>query len=81
VSWAYDECGYACSDHASWTNAGYPASMPFEAHTRDMNPHIHSDLDTLSASDENASHALKFARLTAAFMAELAKGTLAPSPR
>ena len=21
-------CGYACSDHASWTSAGYPASMP-----------------------------------------------------
>jgi len=23
-------CGYACSDHASWTRAGYKASFPFE---------------------------------------------------
>ena len=22
ATWAFDACGYACSDHASWTRAG-----------------------------------------------------------
>lgn len=29
-SWREDECGYACSDHASWHENGYPASFPIE---------------------------------------------------
>jgi hypothetical protein len=27
----YDKCGYACSDHASRSALGFPASMPFES--------------------------------------------------
>ena len=76
VDWAYSECGYACSDHASWTLAGYPASMPFEAKLQDMNPHIHTPKDTIAKSDDSAEHAIKFAKLAAAFMGELAKGEL-----
>ena len=45
VKWGTDHCGYACSDHASWTNAGFPASMPFESKVRDMNRKIHSKND------------------------------------
>ncbi len=78
VRWSYSKCGYACSDHASWTQAGYPASMPFEAHFDDMNPFIHTADDTLAASGDEASHALKFAKLATAFMAELARGDLHP---
>ncbi|MGZ3695334.1 MAG: M20/M25/M40 family metallo-hydrolase, partial [Bdellovibrionota bacterium] len=26
-----DQCGYACSDHASWYRQGYPSVFPFEA--------------------------------------------------
>jgi leucyl aminopeptidase len=37
VKWSMDACGYACSDHASWTKNGYRASIPFEAHNKDMN--------------------------------------------
>ena len=40
----------------------------------DMNPFIHTRDDTLAASGDEASHALKFAKLAAAFMAELAGG-------
>ena len=71
-----DVCGYACSDHASWTNAGYPASMPFEAKMSQYNPTIHTASDTLAQSGNNAVHALKFSKLAAAYVAELAKGTL-----
>ena len=71
-----DVCGYACSDHASWTNAGFAASIPFESKVSQYNPTIHSANDTLAQSGNDAVHALKFAKLTAAYVAELAKGTL-----
>lgn len=67
-----DRCGYACSDHASWTALGFPASMPFEATKAQANPHIHSARDTFANSGNQAVHSLKFARLAAAFMIELA---------
>src|SRR5215217_4111008 len=68
-------CGYACSDHASWTNAGFAASIPFEALMGQHNNLIHTSGDTLAKSGNNANHALKFAKIAGAYMAELAKGT------
>jgi leucyl aminopeptidase len=76
ATWGTDSCGYGCSDHASWHNAGFPASMPFESRMSQYNPTIHTTGDTLSVSGNNANHALKFARLGAAYIAELAKGQL-----
>ena len=70
-------CGYACSDHASWHSRGFVASFPFEAIFGQYNPFIHTANDTLANSDSTGAHAAKFARLTAAYMAELAKGVLA----
>jgi leucyl aminopeptidase len=67
-----DRCGYACSDHASWHALGYAASSPFEARFRQANPAIHSARDTWAASGSQAAHALKFARLAAAWAIELA---------
>ena len=67
-------CGYACSDHASWTNIGVPSSLPFEATISTDNPYIHSANDTLANCGGNANHALKFSKIAAAYMAELAKG-------
>ncbi len=71
-------CGYACSDHASWTNKSYPASFPFEAPIGNDNPWIHTSSDTLSQSGNNANHALKFTKLGLSFVAELAKGCISP---
>jgi leucyl aminopeptidase len=68
---AYDKCGYACSDHASWQAQGFPASMPFESSFARDNPAIHTAKDTYANSGSQASHALKFARLAAAFAIEL----------
>jgi leucyl aminopeptidase len=67
-------CGYACSDHASWWSVGYPASFPFESTFGQHNPFIHSPQDTIDKSGGTANHAVKFAKLAAAYMAEVAKG-------
>jgi leucyl aminopeptidase len=67
----YDLCGYACSDHASWQALGFPASMPFESSFARDNPAIHTANDTFANSGGQATHALKFARLAAAFAIEL----------
>lgn len=67
-----DRCGYACSDHASWHAQGYPVSMPFESTFARDNPHIHTAKDTYVNSGSQSAHALKFARLAAAYLVELA---------
>lgn len=67
-------CGYGCSDHASWTSAGYPAAMMFEAgDANGYNPYIHSSSDTLANMGDTAGHSVKFAQLGLAFLGELAK--------
>jgi hypothetical protein len=67
-------CGYGCSDHASWTSAGYPAAMMFEAgDTGGYNPNIHTANDTLANMGESAGHSVKFAQLGLAFLGELGK--------
>ena len=71
-------CGYGCSDHASWYYKGYPASFPFES-PFPGNPHIHQTTDTISQSNNNADHALKFTRLALSYLGELAKETIGVS--
>lgn len=67
-------CGYACSDHASWTAAGYPAAMMFEAGGPDGRyPYIHTPQDTLASMGESAQNSVKFARFGLAFLGEMAK--------
>lgn len=67
------ECGYGCSDHASWNKAGVPAAIAFEASFDGMNHNIHTDHDDLAHSGGDASHSVPFARLAAAFAVEAAK--------
>ncbi len=69
-------CGYACSDHASWTTRNYPSSFPFEATLSNSNNAIHTANDTLLRSNNNADHALKFSKLALSFVGELAKGSI-----
>ncbi|MGH8077649.1 MAG: M20/M25/M40 family metallo-hydrolase, partial [Lysobacter sp.] len=68
-------CGYGCSDHASWTSAGYPSAMMFEAGNSSGGyfPYIHTANDTLANMGESAVHSVKFAKLGLAFLGELAK--------
>jgi bacterial leucyl aminopeptidase len=68
----FDQCGYACSDHASWTAKGFAASFPFEASDANYNKLIHTPNDTLATFGSQANHALKFSQLALAYVVELA---------
>lgn len=78
LSVGYDFCGYGCSDHASWHNAGFPVSFPFEASDANFNFALHTTQDTTATFGNQANHALKFARLGMAFAVELASDGPAP---
>lgn len=65
----YTACGYDCSDHASWTDAGYPASVATETAYRDCNPDMHTSQDTMDKL--SLSHMTDFAKLATAFAVEL----------
>ena len=80
VPWIETTCGYGCSDHQSWTEKGYRASFPFESQFGFHNAAIHTPNDTLTTSGGNAEHSLKFAKLAAAYMAEMAKGRILSPP-
>ncbi len=71
LKWDTDKCGYACSDHASWTANGFAASTPFESKKRDMNSKIHTRHDTFKTLKNNSLHAVKFTKLSLAYLIEL----------
>jgi len=75
TTYGFSNCGYACSDHASWNAEGFAASFPFEAHFNDSNSAIHTSSDT----QFNELHATKFLNLSIAYVAELTKGTIGQS--
>jgi len=64
-------CGYACSDHASWTAAGFSASMPSESAFDDMNPDIHTSKDTMEKL--SLKHMTNYTKLAVAFAVEMAE--------
>jgi leucyl aminopeptidase len=66
-----DQCGYGCSDHASWHRQGYPALMPFESSFSKMNRNIHTVNDTISSAS-NFTHSAMFTKIAIAFSWELA---------
>ena len=71
-TYGYSQCGYGCSDHASWADNGYDASMPFEAAMGEDNPNIHTPNDKYSFLD-TPDHAVKFTKLGLQFLIEAAK--------
>lgn len=71
IPWVESTCGYACSDHASWTKAGYPASIGSEAAFELTNHNIHSARDVMTADEFSFDHALHFSKLVVAFVGEV----------
>jgi len=69
ISWTNTQCGYACSDHASWYRANYPAGFVFESTFANSSPYIHTPNDQLSTI--NRAHAADFAKLATAFAMEV----------
>jgi leucyl aminopeptidase len=80
IPWRTSQCGYACSDHASWTERGFAAHHVHETTVEESNDKLHTAQDTLAVSGGKADHSLYFARYAAAFMVELAKGSVPPPP-
>ncbi len=70
-----DQCGYGCSDHASWYRQGYPTLMPFEATFNGMNHNLHTSKDAI---DENSSfeHSAMFSKIAVAMVLDLGNSTL-----
>lgn len=65
------QCGYGCSDHASFNKAGYPSAFLFEADFAKTNPAIHTTQDTLANIDGN--HAALFSKVAVAAVLSLTK--------
>ncbi|KAI0066049.1 peptidase [Artomyces pyxidatus] len=76
IPYTETKCGYACSDHASWTKAGYPSSFTIESSFENSNKNIHSTNDRIDISPEfSFEHMLEFSKLAVAFAIELAGWT------
>ncbi|KAL0581846.1 hypothetical protein V5O48_000214 [Marasmius crinis-equi] len=75
IPWVDTKCNQICSDHSSWTKAGYPSSFNFESIYEDYNPHVHGVEDRTDISDEfSFDHMLEFSKLAVAFAVELGLG-------
>lgn len=64
------KCGYACSDHASASKAGYPSAFVIESSFEDSDDRIHSKDDKLKYL--SFDHMLQHARMTLAFAVSFA---------
>lgn len=67
----YTRCGYACSDHASWTQSGYAAAIPAEAAFEHTNPSMHTSGDTMEKL--SLDHMKDYLKIALSFAAELAE--------
>lgn len=77
ITYVETKCGYACSDHASASKAGYPSAFVIESEFSLSSPHIHGTGDTIDTLDFD--HMLQHARMTLGFVYELAVHTFGPS--
>lgn len=67
----HTRCGYGCSDHASWTNAGYKAVLPGESRFADTNKAMHTSRDTIDKL--SLTHMTDYAKIATAFAVEMAE--------
>ncbi|KZO93263.1 peptidase [Calocera viscosa TUFC12733] len=67
------KCGYACSDHASWSKAGYRSAFAIESTFDNSDKNIHSTNDRLDISPEfDFNHMLEFSKLSVGYIIETA---------
>ena len=78
AKWKEDQCGYGCSDHASWHRQGYAAVMPFESSMDTMNKKLHTRDDVISPA-LSFKHAAGLSKLALAFILDLANSELRPT--
>lgn len=70
IPYVSTQCGYACSDHASASKAGYPAAFVIESAMEYTSQYIHTTSDTISTVDFD--HVIEHAKMTVGFAYELA---------
>ncbi|EME79610.1 uncharacterized protein MYCFIDRAFT_51857 [Pseudocercospora fijiensis CIRAD86] len=70
IPYVETKCGYACSDHASASKAGYPSAFVIESDFKYSDKKIHTTEDKIEYLDFN--HMLQHARLTLGLAYELA---------
>lgn len=78
ISYGETACGYACSDHVSWTGTGVPSAFPFEALFSDYNENIHTADDVLENIDASGTKQALFAKLGVEFAMEISKAADTP---
>ncbi|EEU40197.1 uncharacterized protein NECHADRAFT_99154 [Fusarium vanettenii 77-13-4] len=69
IPWVETKCGYACSDHASASKAGYPSAFVIESAFEYSDPHIHTTDDNIKYL--SFDHMLEHARMTLGLVYEL----------
>jgi leucyl aminopeptidase len=69
IPWVETKCGYACSDHASASKAGYPSAFVIESAFGDSDDHIHGVDDQIKYL--SFDHMLQHARMTLGLVYEL----------
>lgn len=70
IPYVLTKCGYACSDHASATKAGYPSAFVIESDFKWSDKKIHTTEDKIEFL--SFSHMLQHAKLTLGLAYELA---------
>jgi len=67
-TWVNRSCGYACSDHASFTEVGYRTACPAESI---LHPDMHTVLDTID--QVNFVQVKEFTKLALAYLIEISE--------
>ncbi|CAD6588728.1 MAG: Leucine aminopeptidase 1, partial [Tremellales sp. Tagirdzhanova-0007] len=65
------QCGYSCSDHSSFSKAGFQSACALESSFENMNNNIHSAKDTMDHPEFSFNHMREFSKLAVAFVVEL----------
>ncbi|OAK96321.1 Zn-dependent exopeptidase [Phaeosphaeriaceae sp. SRC1lsM3a] len=73
IPYVETKCGYACSDHASASKAGYPSAFVIEGAFENTSKYIHTAQDTISTI--SFTHMLEHAKMTVGLAYELAFAT------
>ncbi|PNY22468.1 Peptide hydrolase [Tolypocladium capitatum] len=69
IPWVETKCGYACSDHASASKAGYPSAFVIESAFENSDHKIHTTEDLIKYL--SFDHMLQHARMTLGLVYEL----------
>ncbi|KAL0089810.1 hypothetical protein J3Q64DRAFT_1730217 [Phycomyces blakesleeanus] len=69
IPYVLTECGYACSDHASWRKIGFPSAFQIETAFDDSNHYIHTTGDTIDKL--SFDHMKEFSKVAVGFAVEL----------